>query len=226
MRSFSQFITEAKPFDSAAFDAKQKAKYGSSMAKAAADALAAAEKRKAAQPSRKRFPWLSNTSTLTAGWWHPTKEGFTFTSGGYHIKHLVNKLFRFGISHQELMAAANEEAKKDRWTKVGFGWAKDGEWILERIEEGKIDSSFPIFRLAYERGWLLVYSGKDMGKWIATIYGTDVRSMKGAVREIEESAETKRIEDYEIHITVFDKDGNASPKQPLTNKAQLDAYKR
>lgn len=226
MRSFSQFITEAKPFDPAAFDAKQKAKYGSSMAKAAADALAAAEKRKAAQPSRKRFPWLSNTSTLTAGWWHPTKEGFTFTSGGYHIKHLVNKLFRFGISHQELMAAANEEAKKDRWTKVGFGWAKDGEWILERIQEGKIDSSFPIFKLAYDRGWLLVYSGKDMGKWIATIYGTDVRSMKNAVREIEESAEMKRMEDYEIHITIFDKDGNASSKQPLTNKAQRDSYMR
>jgi hypothetical protein len=88
MKTYFQLIAELKPFDSAAFDAKQKAKYGSSMAKAAADALAAAEKRKAAQPSRKRFPWLSNTSTLTAGWWHPTKEGIY--------------IYKWGLSHQAL----------------------------------------------------------------------------------------------------------------------------
>ena len=88
MLSFRSFITEAtatrkkKPFDSKAYDAMQKAKYGSSMAKAAADALAAAQKRKAAAPSKKPFPWFANKSTMTAGWWHPTKEWFTFHEGG------------------------------------------------------------------------------------------------------------------------------------------------
>jgi hypothetical protein len=227
MKSFTQYIMESKSFDSDAFDAKQKAKYGSAMAKAAADALAAAEKRKGSQSSRKRFPWLSNTSTIVAGWWHPTKEGFTFTSGGWHIMHLVNKLSRFAISQEELMKAANEEAKKDHWTKMGiFKHPKSGEWILEKIKGGKIDHSFPIMRLAYDRGWLLVYSGKDMGKWIATIQGTDMRSMKNAVREIEQSAEMKRIEDYTIHTTLMDKDGNEVSRPHLTNKAQRDAYTR
>ena len=52
MKTYFQLIAELKPFDSDAFDAAQKAKYGSSMAKAAADALAAAQKRKAGTPLR------------------------------------------------------------------------------------------------------------------------------------------------------------------------------
>jgi hypothetical protein len=66
LKSYFQLIlelTEAatatkrkKPFDSIAFDARQKARYGAAMAKAAADALAAAQKQKAAQQTRKFDP--------------------------------------------------------------------------------------------------------------------------------------------------------------------------
>lgn len=242
MLSFKSFITEAtatrkkkKPFDSKAYDAKQKAKYGSSMAKAAADALAAAQKRKAAAPSKKPFPWFANKARMTAGWWHPTKEWFTFgflqsgvDGAGYHITHMVRNLSKFGISEAELLKAAEEEAKRDFWdnerrAERGYN-VVDGKKVIDMIKREEIDNSFPVIYLAYDRGWLRVYGGKfHTGSMGGTLDGNK-QSIKAAIREIEREAEAAGLDDFRVDVTQRGKDPNDVKIMSLASKFRRDGY--
>ena len=242
MLSFKAFITEAvatrkkKPFDSKAYDAMQKAKYGSSMAKAAADALAAAQKRRAAAPSKKPFPWFANKARMTAGWWHPTKEWFTFgflqsgvDGAGYHITHMVRNLSKFGISEAELLKAAEEEAKRNFWDndvrrEKGYN-VVDGKKVIDMINREEIDNSFPIIYLAYDRGWLRVYGGKfHTGSMGGTLDGNDKRSIKAAIREIEREAEAAGLDDFRVDVTQRGKDPNDVKIMSLPSKFRRDGY--
>jgi len=241
MLSFKTFIAEAaatrkkkKPFDGKAYDAMQKAKYGSSMAKAAADALAAAQKRRAAAPSKKPFPWFANKSMMTAGWWHPTKEWFTFHGGGgtegngYHITQMVRNLSKFGISEAELLKAAEEEAKRNFWdnerrAEKGYN-VVDGKKVIDMIKREEIDNSFPVIYLAYDRGWLRVYGGKfHTGSMGGTLDG-DKRSIKAAIREIEREAEAAGLDDFRVDVTQRGKDPNDVKIMSLASKFRRDGY--
>lgn len=246
MKTYFQLIldlTEAatatkrkKPFDAKAFDAKQKARYGSSMAKAAADALAAAQKRRATAPSKKPFPWFANSSRMTAGWWHPTKEWFTFgflqsgvDGAGYHITHMVRNLSKFGISQAELMKAAEEEAKRDIWdnegrAKRGYNLV-DAQKVIRMVEREEIDNSFPLINLAYDRGWLRVYGGKfHTGSVGGTLDGNDKKSIKAAIREMEREAEMLNLPDFRVDVTLRGKDPNDVKIMSLASKMRRDAF--
>jgi hypothetical protein len=241
MKTYSQLIlelleataTKRKPFDSVAFDAKQKAKYGSAMAKAAADALAASQKKKAAAatPSREPFPWVQS-GKMVPGWWHPTKGWFTFSldGTGYHVTQIVKHLDKFGISESELMKAAQKEAERGFWdskTRKEMGLPPmDAKEIIRMIRKEDIDNSFPICILAYERGWLRVYGGKfHTGDWGGTLEGTDKKNIKAAIREIERVAATKNIDDIRIDVTEREITGDYFPKMAVLNsKLKRDAY--
>lgn len=225
-----------KAFDSDAFDAKQRARYGSSMAKAAADALAAAQKRKAAAPSKKPFPWFANKARMTAGWWHPTKEWFTFgflqsgvDGAGYHITHMVRNLSKFGISEAELLKAAEEEAKRDFWdnerrAERGYN-VVDGKKVIDMIKREEVDNSWPVINLAYDRGWLRVYGGKfHTGSMGGTLDGNDKKSIKAAIREIEREAEAAGIDDFRVDVSQRGKDPNDVRIMSLASKMRRDAY--
>jgi len=243
MKTFSQLFlelleataTKRKPFDSVAFDAKQKAKYGSAMAKAAADALAASQKKKAAAatPSREPFPWMQS-GKMVPGWWHPTKKWFTFAldGTGYHVTQIVKNPQKFGISESELLKAAQKEADRGMWSNSSREEQGlppvDAKEILRLIRMEDIDNSFPISILAYERGWLRVYGGKfHTGDWGGTLEGTDKKIIKAAIREIEQVAATKNIDDIRIDVTereTSSKD-NYFPKMAVLNsKLKRDAY--
>jgi len=241
MKTFSQLFlelleataTKRKPFDPVAFDAKQKARYGSAMAKAAADALAAAQKKKAAAPSREPFPWMQ-TGKMVPGWWHPTKGWFTFAleGAGYHTTQIVKHLDKFGISEGELMKAAQKEADRGMWSNSSREEQGlppvDAKEILRLIRIEDIDNSFPISILAYERGWLRVYGGKfHTGDWGGTLEGTDKRSIKAAIREIEQVAAMSNIDDIRIDITereTSSKDNYFPKMAVLSSKLKRDAY--
>ena len=245
MQSISEAVAtrgRKKPFDSDAFDARQKARYGDVMAKAAAQALAAAQKRKAAggvaaAPPRNPFPWFANKARMTAGWWHPTKGWFTFHEGGgvdgngYHITHMVRNLSKFGISQAELLKAAEEEAKRNFWDndvrrEKGYN-VVDGKKVIDMIDREEIDNSFPIIYLAYDRGWLRVYGGKfHTGDFGGTIECSDRKSLKAAVREIEQVAASEGIDDIRIDVSEHLPGGMAGfPKMHvLSSKVKRDAY--
>ena len=239
MKTFSQLFlelleataTKRKPFDPVAFDAKQKARYGSAMAKAAADALAAAQKKKAAAPSRESFPWMQS-GKMVPGWWHPTKGWFTFAleGAGYHTTQIVKHLDKFGISESELMKAAQKDAERGFWnndSRKEQGLPPvDAKEIIRMIRKEDIDNSFPICVLAYERGWLRVYGGKfHTGDWGGTLEGSDKKSIKAAIREIEQVAASKNIDDIRIDVTERGTTGDYFPKMAvLSSKLKRDAY--
>ena len=245
MKSYFQLIlelTEAatatkrkKPFDSVAFDAKQKAKYGSAMAKAAADALAAAQKKKkkAATPPKQPFPWMQNNKMIP-GWWHPTKGWFSFAlnGAGYHVTQIVKNPQKFGISESELLKAAQKEADRGMWinsSREQQGLPPvDAKEILRLIRIEDIDNSFPISILAYERGWVRVYGGKfHTGDWGGTLEGTDKKSIKAAIREIEQVAEMSNIDDIRVDVTERGTTDDYFPKMAvLSSKVKRDAYMR
>jgi hypothetical protein len=212
---------ERKPFDTTAFDAKQKAKYGSAMAKAAADALAAAKKKTAMSPSRKPFPWTS-TFQMSPGWWHPTKQWFTLESGDYyHVTALVKHPERFGIYGSDLDIAAQQDAEE----MIGaFSSRKaTAREVLNDIRKGDIDNSTSIMELAYREGWLKVYGGKfHTGEHGGTLDGTDKRSIKAAIKEIEQAMEMKNMQDFRIDVT----EREAFKHFKLDTKAKRDAYMR
>lgn len=243
MKTYHELIIEVvaarkkkKPFDSDAFDARQKARYGSSMAKAAADALAAAQKRKAEAPSKKPYPWFANKARMTAGWWHPTKEWFTFgflqsgvDGAGYHITHMVRNLSKFGISQAELMKAAEEEAKRDFWDNEGRaerGYSiVDAQKVIRMVEREEIDNSWPLINLAYNRGWLRVYGGKfHTGSMGGTLDGNDKKSIKAAIREIEREAEMQNLADFRVDVSLRGKDPNDVRIMSLASKMRRDAF--
>jgi len=243
MKTYFQLIlelTEAatatkrkKPFDSVAFDAMQKAKYGAMMAKAAADALAAARKRKAAQPTRKPFPWMSRGS-MVPGWWHPTKQWFSFglNSDGYHITHLVKNIGKFGISETELLKAAQKEADNNSFynekSRKEQGLPPvDGREIIRMILSQDIDNAHYITLLAYKRGWLRVYGGKfHTGNLGGTLEGSDKNSMKAAIREIEQAAAMDNVEDFRIDVTERGNDINFWGNKVLDTKEKREAFLR
>jgi len=228
-----------KAFDSDAFDARQKARYGDVMARAAAQALAAAQKRKqktaaAAAPPRNPFPWMQK-GNMIPGWWHPTKGWFSFglNNDGYHVTQIVKNLGKFGISHGELLKAAEVEAERGFYDnqsrdKQGLPLV-DGKEIIRMIWDEYIDNAHPITMLAYKRGWLRVYGGKfHTGDFGGTIEGSDRKSLKAAVREIESVAVMEGIDD--IRIDVSEHLPGRMPGFPkmhiLSSKVKRDAYMR
>lgn len=215
-----------KPFDAKAFDAQQKAKYGSSMAKAAADALAAAQKRKAAQPTRKTIPWVTSPKMFPA-WWHPTKEPFAFSvsGNGYHVTQLVKYPEKFGIYGSDLQIAAEEEAEERSQYSSGKMSARQ---LLDDIRKEEIDNAWSISMLAYQEGWLRVYGGKfHTGQVGGTLEGTDKKSINAAIREIEQAAAMHNIEDFRIDVALVSPNREQFPKHTkLETKAQRDAYMR
>jgi len=214
MKSFIAYLTEISPF--AQWVARN------------------AEKRKAPATgsSRSPFPWMMRANTVP-GWWHPTKQWFTFAHGkGYHVTHLVNNLSKFGISEKELMDAAAEEASRAFWdndTRKKRGHKiVDAEHVIRMIHTEEIDNSFPIMMLAYKRGWLRAYGGKfHTGDFGGTIEGTDKKSMKAAIREIEQSAAMVGIDDIRIDVTERKPTNGYFPKFAVLNsKFKRDAYMR
>jgi hypothetical protein len=194
-----------------------------------------AEKRKgpAAGSSRKSFPWMQN-GNMIPGWWHPTKQWFTFrlSGDGYHVTNLVKNLSKFGISEKELMAAAEKEAARAFWEndlrKERGHNIVDADHVIRMIRKEDIDNSFPIMMLAYKRGWLRVYGGKfHTGDFGGTIEGTDKKSMKAAIREIEQSAAMVGIDDIRIDVTERKNTDDYFPKFAVLNsKFKRDAYMR
>ena len=242
MKSYFQLVqsineavaTKRKPFDAAAFDAKQKAKYGSAMAKAAADALAASQKKKAAISPKQPFPWMQNNKMIP-GWWHPTKGWFSFSldGTGYHVTQIVKNPQKFGISESELLKAAQKEADRGMWSNSSREEQGlppvDAKEILRLIRIEDIDNSFPISTLAYQRGWVRVYGGKfHTGDWGGTLEGTDKKSIKAAIREIEQVAEMSNIDDIRVDVTERGTTGDYFPKMMavLSSKVKRDAYMR
>lgn len=246
MKTYSQLIlelTEAatatkrkKPFDSVAFDAMQKARYGSVMAKAAADALAAAQKKKAALAPRKPFPWMTKTGMMP-GWWHPAKGWFTFSisNDGYHVTKIVSNPEKFGISQDELLKAAKEEAGRGLWNNKSRAERglppMNAEIILNMIDKEEMDSSLPISMLAYKRGWLRVYGGEfHTRSFGGTLEGSDRKSIKAAIREIEQVAAMNNIDEQTIRIDVSEYTSSSNMGYPkmslLDTKAKRDAYMR
>lgn len=240
MQSISEAVVTGgrkKPFDSDAFDARQKARYGDVMAKAAAQALAAAQKRKAAggvaaAPPRNPFPWMQK-GNMIPGWWHPTKGWFSFglNKDGYHITQLLKNIGKFGIPQGELLKAAEVEAERgfyDNKSRAEKGYPHvDGKEILRMIEREYIDNAHPISMLAYKRGWLRVYGGKfHTGDFGGTIEGSDRKSLKAAVREIEQVAASEGIDDIRIDVSEHLPGGMAGfPKMHvLSSKVKRDAY--
>jgi len=245
MKTYFQLIlelTEAatatkrkKPFDSVAFDAMQKARYGDVMARAAAQALAAAQKRRAAAaaPPRNPFPWMQR-GDMIPGWWHPTKGWFSFglSNDGYHVTQIVKNLGKFGISHGELLKAAEVEAERgfyDNETRNKKGLPiVDGKEIIRMIEREYIDNAHPITMLAYKRGWLRVYGGKfHTGNLGGTLEGSDKNSMKAAIREIEQAAAMDNVEDFRIDVTERSNDINFwGNNKVLNTKEKREAFLR
>jgi hypothetical protein len=246
LKSYFQLIlelTEAatatkrkKPFDSVAFDAMQKARYGAVMAKAAADALAAAQKRKAALAPRKPFPWMQK-DYMVPGWWHPTKGWFTFSASneGYHVTNIVRNPEKFGIPQGELLKAAEVEAERgfyDNKSRAEKGLPHvDGKEILRMIEREYIDNAHPISMLAYKRGWLRVYGGEFHTKSFGgTLEGSDRKSIKAAIREIEQIAAMNNIDEQMIRIDVSEHLSGGMAGFPkihvLSSKVKRDAYMR
>lgn len=228
VKTFSQLFlelleavaTKRKPFDSVAFDAKQKAKYGSSMAKAAADALAAAQKKKAAAPpSRKTLPWVTSPRMFGA-WWHPTKEAYSFSGEGYHVTHLVKYPEKFGIYGSDLTIAAEQDAED---YSSNWGRKMGAKELLDDIRKGDIDNAPSIMELAYRNGWLRVYGGKfHTGEFGGTLDGMDKKSIKAAIKEIEQAAEMAGAKNIRIDVT--DRSSGYPKHTSLDTKAKRDAY--
>ena len=229
VKTFSQLFlelleavaTKRKPFDSVAFDAKQKAKYGSSMAKAAADALAAAQKKKAAAatPSRKTLPWVTSPRMFGA-WWHPTKEAYSFSGEGYHVTHLVKYPEKFGIYGSDLTIAAEQDAED---YSTNWGRKVSAREVLDDIRKGDIDNAPSIMELAYRNGWLRVYGGKfHTGEFGGTLDGMDKKSIKAAIKEIEQAAEMAGVNNIRIDVT--DRSSGYPKHTSLDTKAKRDAY--
>jgi hypothetical protein len=214
MKSFITFISEAQSF--AQWVARN------------------AEKRKAPATGspRSSFPWMQNAN-MVPGWWHPTKQWFTFAHGkqGYHVTHLVNNLSKFGISEKELMAAAAKEAQRPYWDnelrKQRGHNLVDAERVIHMIKNENIDNSYPIMALAYKRGWLKAYGGKfHTGDRGGAIEGSDKKSIKAAIREIEQAASMAGIDDIRIDATERSNTTYEPKFFVLDSKFKRDGYMR
>jgi len=178
------------------FDRRQQKKYGAMMARVAAKAFANSQRKKSAQksaPQRDPFPWGGTGYTQRAGWWHPTKQWFTFlhAKDGYHVTQIVKSPAKFGISNTELEQGLQAEADR-RNTHNLPRYGNDGAehpWTAEEIKKAilkeDIDLSHSVQMLAYQRGWLKVYSGTPQNS--PSLEGTNAESIRAALREISES---------------------------------------
>ena len=185
-----------------AFERRQAQRYGGVMARLAAQALAAAEKKRKASPRRDPFPWVP-VNKAVPGWWHPKEQWFTFDHGGthrhflneggnYHVTEVVRNPGRFGVSESELKSAlakqAQYEARMGRtaYDAEGTPFPHDAETVRASILVGGIDISYDVIRLAYMNGWLKVYSGTPTGR-NPILEGIRRDSIRAALREIHES---------------------------------------
>lgn len=180
-----------------AFEKRQKARYGGVMARLAARALADARKRQAA-PRRPQFPWQGKAESWgnsgIAGWWHPQEQWFTFThdGGGYHVTQITKSPSRFGVTRAEILKAGERDAdarNADWQDGRGEAWYDHegtehpwtGERVIRGIEKTHIDLSYEVQRLAYLKGWLKVYAGRQ-----PHLEGLSRAAIKTAMREIAE----------------------------------------
>ena len=189
-----------------AFERRQSARYGGVMARLAAKALAQSQRKAAARPRKNPFPWSGGGYNVKPGWWHPTKEWFTFDhgdpddigGGNYHVTEIARNPKRFGISTAELNAGLMKEGKFRN--SMGMTWYdSDGdehpysepEDVRAEILNGSIDLAYEVQRLAYMKGWLKVYSGTAVRS--PSLEGINGESIRAALREISESGG-----DYEV----------------------------
>jgi hypothetical protein len=176
-----------------AFDRLQQKKYGAVMARVAAKAFANAQKRSASSATRRNpFPWSDKGYSMKAGWWHPTKQWFTFShsSDGYHVTQIVKSPAKFGVSNTELERALQAEANRRNENNLPH-YGKDGTehpWagadIKAAILKEEIDLAYEVQRVAYMKGWLKVYSGT--GTSSPSLEGINGDSIRAALREISE----------------------------------------
>jgi len=188
----------------AAFDRRQQKKYGAIMARAAATALAAAQRKS----GRKAFPWLGEQHT--AGWWHPQRQWFTFShSDGlqpqFHVTQIVKNPKAFGISTAELNRGLAAEAaylnslNRKYYDSEGTAYPYDEDFTRAAILNGSIDLAYEVQRVAYMKGWLKVYSG---GKWggSPTLEGMNTASIRAALREISRVPATLNSADGMVEV--------------------------
>ena len=174
-----------------AFDRRQQRKYGSMMARVAARELAKSKARRSKPTTREPFPWKgikrSGWTDGQPGWWHPTKQWFTFShnTDGFHVTQIVKHPARFGISKAELDTALMKEswylyAHNVQWyDENGEPQNHDTESVRRSILKTDIDLAHEVQLAAYKKGWLKVY-GKDR----PSLEGTEKSSVKPALREI------------------------------------------
>jgi len=210
MKTFRQYITERLAIEDnpnayippterytptaadQAFDRRQQRKYGALMARIAAQELAKSQSRRSTKTiTREPFPWQgikrSGWTDGQPGWWHPTKQWFTFNhnADGFHVTQIVKSPQKFGISKSELDAALGREAiylyvQNVKWYDAD-GERKDhnAESVRASILKTDIDLAHEVQLVAYKKGWLKVY-GKDR----PSLEGTEHSSAKAALREI------------------------------------------
>jgi hypothetical protein len=176
------------------FDRRQQKKYGALMARVAAKALANAQKRSASAVTRRDpFPWSDKGYSMKAGWWHPTKQWFTFShsSDGYHVTQIVKSPAKFGVSNTELEHALQAEANRRNEDNLP-NYGKDGTehpWtgadIKAAILKEDMDLAYEVQRVAYMKGWLKVYSGTATSS--PSLEGINGDSIRAALREISET---------------------------------------
>jgi hypothetical protein len=99
------------------------------------------------------------------------------------------------------------------------------------IEREYIDNAHPISMLAYKRGWLRVYGGEFHTKSFGgTLEGSDRKSIKAAIREIEQIAAMNNIDEQMIRIDVSEHLSGGMAGFPkihvLSSKVKRDAYMR
>jgi len=176
-----------------AFDRRQERKYGALMARIAARELAKSQAQHRAQSARQPFPWNSTGYNARAGWWHPTKQWFTFlhAEDGYHVTQIVKSPAKFGVSNTELQRALEAEANRrnennlPRYGKDGTEYPWTAADIKAAILKEDIDLSYAVQRLAYMKGWLKVYSATATRA--PSLEGINGESIRAALREINES---------------------------------------
>jgi len=209
MKGFRQYITErlaiednpnaytppatsgARSRADIAYERRQARLYGGVMARVAAQELAKSQSRRSAKTTREPFPWQgikrSGWTDGQPGWWHPTKQWFTFNhnADGFHVTQIVKSPQKFGISKAELDAALMREANylyanNVKWYDAD-GERKDhnAESVRASILKTDIDLAHEVQLVAYKKGWLKVY-GKDR----PSLEGTEHSSAKAALREI------------------------------------------
>jgi hypothetical protein len=220
MKGFRQYITERLAIEDnpnaytpaawtqprspkdRAFERRQAQRYGAAMSRAAAAALAKAERKSA----RKPFPWMRENNT--PGWWHPQRGWFTFSHAHFltpqfHVTQIIKNTKGFGITTAELNRALAAEAQylnslgRQYYDNEGTEYPYDEDFTRAAILNGSIDLAYEVQRLAYMKGWLKVYSG---GKWggSPTLEGTNNTSIRAALREISRAPATLNSADGKV----------------------------